>query len=96
MTSDSAARDAAIKRLHQKQAFQAMLLTFVVVNVLLWAIWAFSDDKSGMPWPIWVTGWWGLGVAVTAWNIYGRKPITEADVQREMQKSKGVVDASDD
>jgi hypothetical protein len=92
MTDDSTARDLAIKRLHQKQAFRAMLVSYVVINVFLWLIWAITDDKTGTPWPIWVTLGWGIGVAFSAWNIYGQHQITEDDVQREIQRSKGAVD----
>ena len=92
MTDVSNARDLAIRRLHQKQAFRAMLVSYVVINVFLWLIWAVTDDKSGTPWPIWVTLGWGVGVAFSAWNIYGQHQITEDDVQREMDRDNAVVD----
>jgi hypothetical protein len=97
MTNESNAREAAIKRIHQKKAFQSMIASFVIINVFLWTIWAVSDtNKSGFPWPAWVTLGWGVGVAITAWNTYGRKPITEADVQRELAKSNDIVDGGSD
>jgi len=97
MTSESNAREAAIKRIHQKKAFQSIIVSFVIVNVFLWIIWAVSDtNKSGFPWPAWVTLGCGVSAAITAWNTYGRKPMTEADVQRELTKSKDIVDSGSD
>lgn len=93
MSDDTTARDLAIKRLHQKRSFQGMLVAYVVINAFLWALWAITEsDKSGVPWPLWVTLGWGVGVALSAWGIYGQKPITEDAVQREMDRQRGVID----
>ena len=66
--------------------FQLFNLFFIVLyqNALLVLIWALSG--GGSFWPIWVIGFWGLGLAVHAWNVYGQRGISEADVQREMRK----------
>jgi hypothetical protein len=44
------------------------------------------SSHSWWPWPIFVTLGWGIGIALNAWDVYGRRPITEADVRREMQR----------
>ena len=93
MSDESTARELAIKRLHQKRSFQAMVAGYVVVNVFLWILWAITEpDKSGVPWPLWVTLGWGVALALSAWSVYGQKPITEDAVQREMEKQRGVID----
>lgn len=93
MSDSTTERDLAIKRLHQKQGFRSMLMAYVVINAFLWILWAVTDsDKSGIPWPLWVTLGWGVGVALTAWSVYGQKPITEDQVQREMERNRGAID----
>lgn len=77
-------REAAIKRLKAKRAFQANLASYVIVNTFLVIVWALSG--RGYFWPAWVMAGWGIGLASHAWTTYGRGGITEADVQREMQR----------
>lgn len=82
---ESEARAQAIKRIKAKRAFLTHLVTYLVVNLLVWLIWAVGD--GGFPWPIFVTFGWGIGLASNAWAVYGvAKPITDADIQREMQR----------
>jgi hypothetical protein len=83
-TSDDDLRDEAIKRLRKKQDFGAHLLVFVLVNALVWVTWALTG--AGFPWPAFVTGFWAIGLVMNAWDVYGRRPIGEADVRREMDR----------
>jgi hypothetical protein len=76
-------REAAIKRIKRKRQFQYQLIVYVLINLLLWVIWAATG--LGFPWPIFVTVFWGIGIASQAWMIYrGAAPITEAQIEREM------------
>jgi hypothetical protein len=50
----------------------------------VWAVWAATG--AGDLWPAWLTGLWGIGLVLNAWDVYFRMPITEADVQREIQR----------
>ena len=43
-----------------------------------------SDDWD--PWPLWLTLAWGLGIVFNAWDVYARRPITEAEVRREIDR----------
>jgi hypothetical protein len=93
MSSESTgtdARELAIASLRRKKAFQAQVVSYVVINVFLWGLWLFTkgDGNQGF-WPAWVTLGWGIGLAFSAWHAYGEKPITEADIQREMQQHQG-------
>jgi 2TM domain len=80
-------RDRALERLKKRRDFQGHLVAYVVVNAAVWAIWAATG--AGYPWPAWLTGAWGIGLLLNAWDVYMRAPITEADVQREMQRGRG-------
>ena len=88
MATDEEQRNAAIERLKHKRAFFQNLVAYVIINAFLVVIWAASG--AGYFWPIWVMGGWGIGLAFHAWDVFGRKPITEADIQREMQRGDGA------
>ena len=80
-------RQAAIDRIKAKQAFYAALAAYLIVNVFLWILWAVTDDdKSGLPWPFWITLFWGVGMAFSAYNIFVRRPISESAIEREMRR----------
>jgi hypothetical protein len=77
-------REQALERLKKKQDFRGHLLAFTMVNALVWTIWALTG--SGFPWPLFVTGGWGIGVVMNAWDVYWRRPITEDAVRREVER----------
>ena len=81
-------RDQAIARLKAKREFTANLVSFLIVNACFWALWAMTG--AGYPWPIWITGPWLVGVAIHAWQLRGERPITEADIEREMRRQGGA------
>jgi hypothetical protein len=85
---DDPTRQAAIGRLQNKRAFGQDVVAYVVVNAALVLIWAISG--RGYFWPIWIMGFWGIGIVMHAWTVFGQKPITEDDVQREMRKGGGA------
>lgn len=79
------ARELAIQRLKLKQDFKGMLAGGLFAIVVCVVIWLMGD--GGYFWPVWVIFGVGVGVAVQAWKAYGpSNRITEADVQREMEK----------
>lgn len=79
---DDEQRKAAIARLEGKRAFWQHLITYLVVNGVLVGIWAITG--AGYFWPIWVVGFWGIGLVLHAWQTFGQKPISEEDIRREM------------
>lgn len=79
-------RELAVSRVKKRRDFHTHLVAYVVVNAALWAIWAVTG--AGYPWPAWVTGGWAIGVVLNAWDVYMRRPITEADVQRELDRAR--------
>jgi hypothetical protein len=89
-STPNTAREDALNRLKAKREFTASLVSYVIVNAFLWILWAITKGDGGgsPPWPIWVSVGWGIGLAFQAWNAYGRKPITDADIEREMRKGQ--------
>lgn len=90
MTNDSEPlgneHEQAVSRLKKKRDFQGHLVTYLIVNAAIWAVWAVTG--AGYPWPAWVTGGWGIGLLLNAWDVYFRSPITEAEVQREIERMR--------
>jgi hypothetical protein len=78
---------AAHKRLTDRRDFGAHLVAYVVVNLFLVLIWAFTG--AGYFWPAWVLGGWGIGLAMHAWDVFFRRDITDADVEREVRRRRG-------
>jgi hypothetical protein len=78
----SDARTAAIKRLSDRRDYVSHLVSYAVVNLALIAVWFFTG--RGYFWPAWILGCWGMGLLLHAWALWGRRPITEEDVRREM------------
>ena len=77
-------RALAAAQIEKKQDFAIHLAAYLSVNVLLVVIWAIGDN--GEFWPIFPIVGWGIGVAANAWDAYGRRPITNERVQREIRR----------
>jgi hypothetical protein len=87
MQSQDQLREQAVTSLKKKRDFKTHALMYVVVNAALIGVWAISD--SGYFWPAWVLGGWGIGLIGNAWDVYGRKPITEDEIRREAERLRG-------
>jgi hypothetical protein len=85
--SEEQLREQAVKRLNKKRDFRTHLLMYVLVNAMLVVIWAVTD--SDFFWPIFPILGWGIGVAANAWDVYGRKPITEDEIRQEADRLRG-------
>ena len=85
-TADSL-REQAIVRLKKKRDFATHVVVYVLVNAFLVAIWAFTGRDFF--WPIFPILGWGIGLGANAWDVYGRKPISEGVIEREMSRLRG-------
>jgi hypothetical protein len=77
-------RKLALHQLKKKRDFRAHVVIYLIVNVALIVIWALTG--AGYFWPIFVIVGWGIGVAANAWDVYGRRPITEDEIRREADR----------
>jgi 2TM domain len=84
-TREQAARDQAVTQLKKRRDFHAHLLVYVLVNAFLVVIWAVTG-MHGFFWPVFLIAIWGIGVVMNAWDVYWRHPITEADIEREIER----------
>jgi 2TM domain-containing protein len=78
-------RETAIDRLKKRQDFHAHLLIYVLFNAVLWGIWALTNP-GGFPWAAIPSAIWGIGVIMNAWDVYGRRPFSEAEIQHEIER----------
>jgi fatty acid desaturase len=87
-TTPDALRDQAVRRLKKRQDLKTHAVVYLLVNLVVWGIWIVVALGSGSwwPWPIFVTLFWGIGLIMNAWDVYVRKPITEQEVQREIER----------
>jgi hypothetical protein len=67
---------AATRQLKKQRQLRSQLVTFVLVNTFLVAIWLVTSVAAGEPiffWPIFPILGWGLGLAVQAWQVFGER-----------------------
>lgn len=88
-------RDEELWRIAKKRvSFKRHLASYIIVNGFLWALWYFTqghvdlgdiEDKR-VPWPIWSTLGWGIGIA---FSYYGAYHDNRSDnIMKEFQKLK--------
>jgi hypothetical protein len=76
----------------RRAAFKRHLTAYVLINLFLWAVWWFTTESRGIntgpiPWPIWSTLGWGLGLAFNYFAAYGDLN-GPGSVEREYHKLK--------
>jgi hypothetical protein len=77
---------AAIERIEAKRGFGRHVRVYVGVNFLLIAIWAITS--RGYFWPIWPLLGWGVGLGMNYWSVFLRKPISDDEIRRELEKGR--------
>jgi len=68
----------------ESAAISVLTSTYGVVNAMLTGIWAMAG--GGYFWPAWVLLGWGVGLVLNVWDVYFRRPVTEHDIQREIER----------
>jgi hypothetical protein len=50
----------------RRAAFKQSLYVFIIINIMLWLIWWFTDGRkennSSWPWPVWISIFWGIAI----------------------------------
>jgi hypothetical protein len=87
--SDQELRAYAAKRLKKQAEFKRYLWTWAGVSALVTVIY-FLSSPGGYFWPIWVIAGMGLGALFQGIDAYSTKrgPITEADIDAEVERLK--------
>ena len=78
--------DPGAQACHRSAQFGAHLVVYAVVNASLILIWAVTG--AGYFWPAWVLGGWGIGLVLHAWEVFFRRPVTDADIRAELQRQR--------
>lgn len=79
-------REQARLRLEARRGLVSDVVAYVVVNAFFIGVWAITG--RGYFWPVWVLGGWGIGVVLHAWDVYWRRPITDADIDQEIARRR--------
>ncbi len=82
----SAEYEQARKRVERKRKFRGDLVAYIVINLFLVGAWAATG--FGYFWPGWVLAGWGVLLVLDGWNVYYRRPVTDADVESELQRHR--------
>lgn len=79
-------REQARQRVERKRKLSADIVAYVVINLFLIGAWAVSG--FGYFWPGWILGIWGVFLVMDIWNVYYRRPVTEDEIERELQRGR--------
>ena len=97
MNSLNSDRNPELWHLAKKRAgFKRHLLTYVLVNSGLWLLWYYgtsSFEKSGeIPWPIWPTLGWGIGLFFDyagTYKVFGSGPFSAEREYEALTRNRG-------
>lgn len=85
-------KDPKLWEIAQKRAgFKTNLITYLVVNAFLWILWYISvgrEYNKGLPWPIWPTLGWGVGIVFHYFGAYVYPEANSAEREYEKLKNK--------
>lgn len=89
-TTPEALRDQALRSLKKRRDLKSHAFLYVLMNALIWGIWTVIGltSHTWSPWPVFVTLGWGILLALSVWDVYGRKPVTEDELKHEIERLK--------
>lgn len=85
------------KKFAERQELAIHAVAFVLGNLLVWGIYMFAGGPADVdfPFPLIVTGGWGIGIVahlLTYYNKYGGGAVRrEAAIQREIERYKSEI-----
>lgn len=97
-------KDEKLWALAKKRAkFKKHLVSYIIVNGLLWVVWAFSGHLGSsyfdgyregfhFPWPVIIMFFWGIGLFFDFFNAYfgSVKPLEEKEYQKLIDKKDSI------
>ncbi|MEZ5115031.1 MAG: 2TM domain-containing protein [Candidatus Nanopelagicales bacterium] len=87
-TSEQELRAQAAQNLKRRTDFYWHVVAFVIINGMFWILWALLSGTDSYPWPIWITLFWGIGLAFHAGDAL-RRPVSQAAIDREVERMRG-------
>ena len=91
MTHSVNERDEALWRLAKKRVgFKNHFIKYIAVNLLFWLVWYFTDaqhERHGLPWPLFPTAGWGIGILVHYLAVYHTRDHSDR-LEKEYQRLK--------
>jgi hypothetical protein len=75
----------AKKRAHFKKG----LISYLLVNAFLWAIYLINVKHNSYPWPLWVMLGWGIGLAFSYADAYHTNSVFSVEKEYEKLKQSG-------
>lgn len=79
-------RDWARARVEKRHKLRADVVAYVVINIALVVAWAATG--LGYFWPGWVLGIWGVLLVLDAWDLRYKRPVTDAEIEEELRRSR--------
>jgi len=81
-------------RVRQMREFYTHLIVYIVVNLILVAIWYFTTGIDGFPWFLFPLGGWGIGLFFHWYSVFVEHGILgreweDRKVAELMDKEKG-------
>ena len=98
--SDEEIRRLAIQRVRRKRGFFSHLTVYLIVNALLWCMWALSASGitagygwgmhgTAYPWPIFVTVFWGIGLIFHCMGVFAfHSGWEQKEINKEIEQIK--------
>jgi hypothetical protein len=75
----------------RRASFRSHLITYVVINAFLWALWFITggrESRNGLPWPVWPALGWGIGLAFHYFGAYGTDGQNAVEKEYEKLQNK--------
>jgi hypothetical protein len=83
---ETAARHWARTQVERKHKLRADAVAYLVINAFLIGAWMATG--FGYFWPGWVLAGWGVLLLLDAWNVYYRRPVTDAEIEQELRNRR--------
>ena len=84
-------KDKALwKTARKRVGFKRHLASYIIINVMFWFIWYFTDRDTddGFPWPVWPMLGWGIGILFSYLEAYVFNQSNAVEKEYEKLKSR--------